>query len=148
MKLNSLREFEACFPKGSGCWIWEKSVRSSGYGAFRYQNKNWNAHRLAWFFYRGSDPGEKQVLHHCDVRACVNPEHLYLGDHADNMRDMAVRQRAAKGSGNGNSKLSLEAVKKIIKDARGLTEIALEYGITKEQVWNIRTGRQWRHAHG
>ncbi len=148
MKANGISEFESRVSRADGCFIWQGAVSSSGYGVFRYQRKLWHVHRLSWLFYRGADPGESQVLHLCDVRTCVNPAHLYLGDHADNMRDMATRGRAAAGSRNGNSKLTLAAVTAIRNDQRGSVEIAREYGVTKEQVWNIRTGKQWRQANG
>lgn len=149
MTPNSIARFERYFIKeAAACWLWQGAHNASGYGYFYYLRKLQPAHRVAWMLYKDRDPGELFVLHRCDVRDCVNPKHLFLGDHNDNMRDMAQKSRAAKGDDNGNSKLSSEAAEAIRKDSRGSGVIAREHGITREQVWNIRTGRQRKHANG
>lgn len=72
-----------------GCWLWLGPYNKKGYGARR----NGTAHRFFWTEHRGPILNGAHVLHKCDVRACVNPNHLYLGTHADNMRDMSSRKR-------------------------------------------------------
>lgn len=83
-----------------GCWIWIGSVRGvkpREYGAFCYESRIYSAHRFAWQLWKGviSKPIPKQlcVCHKCDVTLCVNPAHLYLGTHKQNMQDKAVKSR-------------------------------------------------------
>jgi len=81
----------------SGCWIWEGSCSNTGYGSMQIgtnrKPKAENAHKLSWIIHNGKVPEGMYVLHKCDVRACVNPDHLFLGTHQDNMKDMVNKGR-------------------------------------------------------
>lgn len=90
----------------SGCWTWTACVdKRTGYGIFVWKRdgKPWTrtAHRSAYELAHGPIPEGKMVLHTCDVRTCVRPDHLYLGTHADNMQDKVERNRCATGLRNG-----------------------------------------------
>ena len=76
------------------CWLWTKSTNEDGYGKIGYKGKVYTTHRMSWMLHRGEIPQELQVLHKCDVRNCVNPEHLFLGTQFDNIHDMIAKGRA------------------------------------------------------
>jgi hypothetical protein len=83
-----------------GCWLWTSTRRNTGYGVFSYNAREVSAHRFAWMLTYGHIPkGEGHhgtvVMHLCDVKLCVRPDHLKLGTQTENMRD-----RDAKGRGN------------------------------------------------
>lgn len=77
----------------SGCHIWMGSCMANGYGQIGYRGKNAAAHRVSWLLQRGPIPEGMSVLHRCDIRCCVNPEHLFLGTALDNVRDMVSKGR-------------------------------------------------------
>lgn len=95
------------------------------------------------------------VRHKCDTRTCVNPAHLELGTHVDNMRDMKERGRAAsgprnarslrpiRGEQNGRAKLTANDVRKIIADDRRHRDIARDYGVCKTMIGNIKRREAW-----
>jgi len=75
------------------CWIWQKSIASSGYGQICFQNVRWNAHRYSYYAHNGfvELPEKLHVCHRCDVKECCNPEHLYLGSAKQNAKDTQER---------------------------------------------------------
>jgi len=96
-----------------------------------------------WEQERGPIPTGMHVLHKCDVPACVNPDHLFLGTHADNMHDMAVKGRAARIYGRvtyGALRLTDAQVRAIRADTRRHRVIAEEYGIAYKYVSHLKTG--------
>jgi hypothetical protein len=98
------------------CWEWTAACRTDGYGVVRIAGHLVAAHRLSWEFHYEQDvPDSLFVLHKCDNRKCVNPYHLFLGTHQDNMDDMFSKDRrqAAKGEQAGSSKLTYQQVKQI-----------------------------------
>ena len=80
------------------CILWEHSLDSHGYGKQKYGGKIKGAHVLAWMAYNGPVPDGKQINHHCDVRRCINPAHLYAGTPKQNMADRRARGRARNGN--------------------------------------------------
>jgi hypothetical protein len=79
------------------CWEWISSVSSPGYGQFNYKGVHISSHRLSWILTNGEIPKDKNVLHKCDNRRCVNPDHLYLGTQSNNICDAITRGRGCFG---------------------------------------------------
>ena len=77
--------------KTENCWLWQGSVTSDGYGRFHMSGKTHSAHRIAYMLRNGMIEDDLHVLHKCDNPPCVNPAHLYLGDHYQNMQDKKMR---------------------------------------------------------
>lgn len=132
----------------SGCWLWLQKLHKTGYGIFKYNNKQRMAHRAAWEIYVGEIPQGLMVCHKCDIRDCVNPNHLFLGTHKENMADMSKKGRASRlcGEDKSSSKLTeSEAVEIFYKD--GLQRnIAKEYGVSRRLVGMIKSAQAWKHV--
>jgi hypothetical protein len=96
-----MERFEASYiPEPmSGCWLWLGLVTNDGYGRLKHDYKPLRAHRCAWMLFRGKIPNELHVLHRCDTPLCVNPDHLFLGTHGENMIDKARKGRCNVPSG-------------------------------------------------
>lgn len=95
---SAAARFWAKVNKSDGCWLWTGSVTSMGYGQFAVKhNDNWSTHRYSWLLHHGRLPKRPlQVLHSCDVRRCVNPDHLWLGTQKDNLLDASRKGRLSK----------------------------------------------------
>lgn len=79
----------------SGCWLWFGATVPDGYGSFGIAtNKTEKAHRVSWKLHKGPIPPDKHVLHTCDNRCCVNPDHLWLGTNEDNVADRVLKGRS------------------------------------------------------
>ena len=91
MALSKTDRFENKYipEPNSGCWLWVAGRMSNGYGGVMGNG----AHRTSWELYRGAIPEGLSVLHKCDVKICVNPDHLFLGTQADNLADMRGKNR-------------------------------------------------------
>ena len=132
------------------CWEWKESVRRGGYGAFGVNKKVVSAHRFSWEMHNGPIPEGMFVCHTCDNPLCVNPNHLFLGTHSDNMADAANKDRMrrwerARGESHGNAKLTEDQVYEIRDDTRMPKEIAKEYGVNGPAVSKIQLRRSWKH---
>ncbi len=75
------------------CWIWQRVKNSHGYASISYRGRSRGVHRVVWELYKGKIPDRILVLHKCDVPACINPDHLFLGTQSDNMQDMHNKKR-------------------------------------------------------
>lgn len=90
-----------CEKTEDGCWIWASTKTKSGYGLTRVYGKQTSAHRAAYFAFKGQFDKENDICHSCDVRECVNPDHLFADSHANNMLDMKNKGRSRNGVMSG-----------------------------------------------
>jgi hypothetical protein len=131
------------FDPFGGCWLWARHKSQSEYGATMIRGKHVLAHRLSWEIHRGPIPGGMFVCHKCDVRMCVNPDHLFLGTHAENMADMI-----AKGRRRTVAKITEADARRVLSLLRsgvGPTEAARRVGVTASTARNIAYGNSWKH---
>ena len=141
--------FERKIKKTNSCWIWAGTVNNVwGYGQFVCGKKQWRAHRYSWHLNRGPIPDGMEVCHSCDVRLCVNPDHLWLGTQLDNMRDMAKKGRSLNGQRNPMSKVSDSDVVEIRRlSATGVRQqdLADRFGLCQPHISGIINNKRRKH---
>jgi hypothetical protein len=76
----------------TGCLLWTGVRSTNGYGLLGHAGLRWQAHRASWTLHRGPIPQGLLVCHRCDVRTCINPDHLFIGTQKDNMADKVAKQ--------------------------------------------------------
>jgi len=140
-------------PGPNGCVEWTGSLTAGGYGHIWYEGRLELVHRVTYEIANGPIPKMEGhhgacVCHRCDNRLCINPEHLFIGSHADNMADMMAKGRwkPIRGAANPHAKLT-EAQAEQIRSLRGIRsqrEIAEMFGVSKTAVRYIQQGRLWR----
>jgi hypothetical protein len=135
-------------PGGDACWNWSGSNNGNGYGIVRGRGKKKVfAHRASYRCFVGPIPEGLHVLHSCDNPRCVNPGHLHLGTHADNMREAAERELMCRGEDRPNAKLDWASIASIrIRRARGefQRELAKEFGVDRSLISRVCSGQRWR----
>lgn len=83
--------------ESTGCWLWVSSKYRNGYGWLKVFGKTVSAHRYSYELHKGDIPPDMEILHSCDVKNCINPDHLRIGTHAENMKEASVRGRMLSG---------------------------------------------------
>jgi hypothetical protein len=134
----------------TGCWLWTGATKELGYGVIglgRREEGTAKAHRVAWKLYKGEIPEGMNVLHRCDMPACVNPRHLFCGTLADNMQDCVQKGRNFVPNNKGENakwaKLDAEKVAEIRTRKLKGTEYARQYGVSKSAIYEIWRGKNW-----
>jgi len=142
-----------CRKNPNGCIEWTGCTNWDNYGMIGFsisgKNNQMIAHRLAYFLLVGSYPNELQVLHECDNPLCVNPAHLWLGTHADNMEDKARKGRVKSVSreNNPHAKLTENDVREIRQSLSNGTrkiDLARRFGVSDACIHYIATEQTWK----
>jgi len=123
--------------KTGTCWLWTGALDGKGYGAIGVEGKRHTASRISYEMAHGVIPNGVFVCHSCDVPACVNPDHLFLGNASINMIDMAKKER-------GNKSLTADQVRQIRTRLRAgdkHRDIAKDFGVSYGLVGQINTRR-------
>lgn len=137
--------------QSDGCWEWTGALNGErGYGVGCFDGKTKGAHRYSYELHNGPIPDGLFVCHRCDNRKCVNPDHLFLGTHQDNMDDMVAKGRDVgmfkSGERNPGAKLTADDVQRLRElAATGVSriELAADFGISLTQVGKILRGEKW-----
>lgn len=130
----------------SGCREWTAGKGSHGYGTIYVKGKYKLAHRVSYELVKGEIPSGLVVCHHCDNRLCINPDHLFLGTHGDNVADKVSKGRQRRGSGVPTSKLRERDIITILASEKSTNrELAEKFNTSHQQISRIRTGKHWGH---
>lgn len=139
----------------SGCWLWTGTIDRLGYARFG-QRRNDDGklhvlvHRMAYESFVGPIPQDRDILHRCDVRCCVNPDHLFVGTHADNMADMKRKGRARSGNVYGEAHGAAKLKKEMILEIRASNDsnkaLAGKFGVDPSTISLIRSRLRWKHV--
>ncbi|MBP8292296.1 MAG: HNH endonuclease [Caldilineaceae bacterium] len=134
----------------NGCHEWIGTVVDTGYGHMSFgARKQVLAHRMAWEVANGPIPAGACILHRCDCRRCVNPDHLFLGSNKDNSHDAMDKGRLPFGTKIGTAKLTDDAVKEIralSASGMGLVAIGERFGVGKTTIWRVVHREHWKHV--
>ena len=137
-----------CRDDGTGCWNWTAYKDKNGYGRIGVNYTSRPAHRVSYEMYCGEIPDGMMVLHSCDNASCVNPGHLSLGTHSENMADMVKKGRQVRGAAHKRPCAKLTETDVIaIRAATGVLqrELAAQYGVGQDEISRIRSGKRWNH---
>ncbi len=149
IKVAEKRFWEKVIKVEKGCWTWSKCRGKKGYGTFRFNDRNYQAHVFSYIIHNGPVPEGKQINHHCDNRACVKPDHIYAGTAKENTRDMMDRGRhkcnPTKGENHPNSVFTNEQILYIRSSSKKQTELGKEFGVSLGVISNIIVKRTWKH---
>jgi hypothetical protein len=141
------RFLEKALPEpNSGCWLWTGEHRFDGYGECWAFGRREMAHRAAFREFVCDIPDGAMVIHSCDTRCCVNPDHLRLGTHRDNMDDLIKRGRGLRGSKNCNNKLTQQDVRDIRASPLSQRAVAQFYEVSQALISKIRRREHWHYV--
>lgn len=151
--MKSIWEFWENVDRSGECWLWTAGTDATNYGTLRWNGKKDRTHRVSWTLANGPVPRGMHVLHHCDVKLCVRPDHLFLGTQGDNNRDMWSKHREnmcglfkLRGEQHARSKLTDAAVRTIRERGRTVRELARQFNVSIAAIEAVLYGKTWRHV--
>lgn len=136
--------------KTDGCWLWTGSA-PHGYGSMTINKRRVKATHVSWKLHGRDLPKGKWLLHKCDNPPCVNPDHLFVGDHAANTADKMAkgRHRGPRGERCAQHILDLDRVQKIrtlyATTKIKVSELAVQFSVTRGTIKSIVQGLNWKH---
>ncbi len=146
-ELKSEVRFWKFVDKTDTCWLWTGCVQR--YGQFApHQSRAIKAHRFSWIIHYGQIPEGMHVLHRCDNPPCVNPEHLFLGTHKDNMADMVSKGRQTLGEDNPSAKLKgvdVRAIRNRCKEGFSGKQLSEVFRVSRSTIYAIKNRHIWKH---
>jgi HNH endonuclease len=151
-KVNKNGPVPAHRPELGRCWTWTSPPDHKGYGRLGtggHRTKVVRAHRVSWEIANGPVPDALHVLHRCDNRLCVRPDHLFAGTHADNFADATQKGRLNRGAANSMARLNDDLVREARRrhdSGESCASIAREFGLDARTVWRAATRRGWKHV--
>ncbi len=152
LPLTREEKFWSRVQKTDSCWLWTGYIGYSGYGVLTAR-VGIRAHRFSWELHHDKIPDQLHVCHTCDVRHCVNPSHLFLGSHRDNMDDMIKKGRLVSISKLGEqhpfAKLTENKVikiKKMLMDGQTCISISKKYNVSPSVISRIKRNATWKHV--
>lgn len=132
------------------CWLWTGSKYSDGYGRTKRFKKYRLCHKISYELHKGPVPIGIFVCHSCDIRSCVNPNHLWLGTHNDNMKDMVKKKRSKNGIMRGEKnpmailfEVDVKAIKLAISDGETNVSIGKRFGVHHSTISAIKRKKNW-----
>lgn len=135
---------------GLGCWLWTGAIRGNGYGVISVKGRSMTAHRVSLILSGVTPDSDKHICHHCDVRNCVRPSHLFEGTRSENMQDSANKGRyymQRHPEKNWSSKLTIEQVsqiKRCLLDGVKTRKLAADYGVDMTIIYKIKSHSTWK----
>lgn len=151
--------------KSDWCWVWIGQRSRYGYGVLeiarhvsgKRQRRIYKAHRISFTLYNGPIPDGFEVCHHCDNPPCVRPDHLFLGTHAENMRDMVrkgrhwLRHRPGQMQGERNPAATISEaqaleIRQMVSEGARQSEVARLFDVSISIVSRIVNRKTWGHV--
>lgn len=136
------------------CWLWTggisgpgKNKNAGGYGRFKVERIDMQAHRISWVIANGKAvPKGEFVLHTCDNRKCVNPAHLFTGTHAHNMQDMHDKHRHPRRVPMKLNEVSAARIRKLRSEGWTYAQLVEEFGVCKATISYVANGKTWAES--
>lgn len=148
LKESKQRFLEKIKIEESGCWKWYGCTNQK-YGVMRFKGKNESAHRFSYRNFVDQEIGNKFVCHKCDHPLCVNPDHLFLGSHEQNMKDATNKRRYAFGEKHYQNKLKekdIEEIQILYKSGLSQSKICELFGVEQTVISGVLSGKNWKYS--